>query len=156
MSLGNVELAAKYRFLHQEDIGWDVSFFPRIFLPSGSPRVGERHVSLLLPLWVGTKWGDWSTFGGGGCAINHGGGSQNFCEAAWAVTRQVLPNLQLGTEIYYRSADTIGGSESTALGAGAVYDLSEHHHLIASFGPGIQNAAQNNRYSWYGAFEFTF
>ena len=110
----------------------------------------------MLPLWVGKKWGDWSTFGGGGCAINHGGGSQNFCEAAWAVTRQVLPNLQLGTEIYYRSADTIGGSESTALGAGAVYDLSEHHHLIASFGPGIQNAAQNNRYSWYGAFEFTF
>src|SRR5271168_339653 len=33
---GNVELAAKYRLLHQADIGWDVAAFPRVFLPSGS------------------------------------------------------------------------------------------------------------------------
>src|SRR5882672_2540443 len=44
ISLGNVELAAKYRFLHQADTGWDVGVFPRLFLPSGSSAVGERHV----------------------------------------------------------------------------------------------------------------
>jgi hypothetical protein len=37
---GNVELAAKYRFLHQSDAGWDVAVFPRLFLPSASERVG--------------------------------------------------------------------------------------------------------------------
>ena len=48
--LGNIELAAKYKFLHQEDVGWDVAVFPRVFFPSASSRVGEQHVSLLLPI----------------------------------------------------------------------------------------------------------
>ena len=30
--LGNIELAAKYRFLHQDQIGWDVAIFPRYFV----------------------------------------------------------------------------------------------------------------------------
>jgi hypothetical protein len=49
--LGNVELAAKYRFLHHRDAGVDMAFFPRVFLPVGS-AVGENHASLLLPLWL--------------------------------------------------------------------------------------------------------
>src|SRR5690349_993777 len=49
---GNVELAAKYRFLHQDTFGLDVSVFPRVFLPSGSATIGDNHVSLLLPIWV--------------------------------------------------------------------------------------------------------
>jgi len=64
--LGNIEIAAKYRFLHQEGFGVDVAIFPRVFLPSGSDAVGERHVSLLLPVWLEKDWGDWSAFGGGG------------------------------------------------------------------------------------------
>jgi hypothetical protein len=32
--LGNIEIAAKCRFLHQDTFGLDVSFFPRMFLPS--------------------------------------------------------------------------------------------------------------------------
>lgn len=34
--LGNIALAAKYRFLGQEDFGLDVSFFPHLILPSAS------------------------------------------------------------------------------------------------------------------------
>ena len=155
-ALGNVELAAKYRLLHQKDFGWDVAVFPRLFLPSGSPAVGERHASLLLPIWIGKDWGDWSTFGGGGCVINHGGNSQDFCLAGWAITRRVLPDLQIGAEIYHQTADTRGGRASTGIGAGVVYDLSDHYHLVGSFGPGIQNAGDTNWYSWYTAFLFTF
>jgi hypothetical protein len=76
--LGNVELAAKYRFLHQSEIGWDIAVFPRVFLPSGSVRVGESHASLFMPLWLEKDWGSWSAFGGGGCALNRGSGSQDF------------------------------------------------------------------------------
>ncbi|HUO89671.1 MAG TPA: transporter [Rhizomicrobium sp.] len=156
VSLGNVELAAKYKFLHQDDVGVDVAFFPRVFLPAGSPDVGERHVSLLLPLWVGRSWGNWSTFGGGGCVLNRGGDSQNFCQLGLAITKQVSPRLQLGAEIYHQSADTRGGKASTGLGVGAIYDLSEHYHLLASAGPGLQNAAATGRYLWYAAMLFTF
>lgn len=36
IGMTNIELAAKYRFLHQDTFGLDVSLFPRVFLPSGS------------------------------------------------------------------------------------------------------------------------
>jgi hypothetical protein len=154
--LGNVELAAKYRFLHQEDFGWDVAIFPRIFLPSASPLVGDRHGSLLLPIWVGRDFGKWSTFGGGGCALNNGGGSQDYCLMGWALTRAFTPALHVGAEIYHQTADTRGGRATTGINVGATYDLSENFHLMATFGPGIQNAAETNRYSWYTAILFTF
>ncbi len=156
VSLGNIELAAKYRFLHQDSDGWDVSVFPRVFLPAGLAKVGERHASLLLPVWIGKSWSDWSTFGGGGCVLNRGGGSKNFCVASWAVTRQVLRDLQLGVEIYHRSADEIGGRESTGASVGASYDLDDNWHVLASLGPGVQNAQETNRYSWYAALGLTF
>ena len=155
-SLGNIELAAKYKFLHQDDIGVDVAFFPRIFLPAGSPAVGERHVSLLLPIWIGRSWDSWSTFGGGGCVLNRGGDGQNFCQMGWVVTNQVTPHLQLGAEAYHQSADTIGGRASTGIGLGAIYDLNENLHLLASAGPGIQNADETGRYAWYAALLFTY
>jgi hypothetical protein len=156
LGFGNTELAVKYRFLHQDKFGWDVAVFPRLFLPSGERAVGERHTSFLLPLWVEKDWDGWSTFGGGGCRINRGAGSQDFCMAGWALVRQVLPKLQLGVELFHQTADTRGGRATTGLGAGARYDLSDNYHLMASIGPGIENAAETNQYSWYAALLFTF
>jgi hypothetical protein len=154
--LGNIELAVKYRFVHQDPSGWDVSFFPRAFLPSGSNTVGEQHASLSLPIWVEKDWDEWSTFGGGGCVINRGGESRNFCLTGWAVTRQVLANLQLGVELYHQTPDSRSTRTTTGVGLGARYDLTEHYHLMASIGPGIQNAADTNQYSWYAAVLTTF
>lgn len=154
--LGNVELAAKYRFLHQADIGWDVAVFPRVFLPSPSTRVSEGHASLLLPLWLERDWGGWSTFGGGGCVINRGGASRDFCLAGWALVRQVRPDLQIGAEIVHQTADTKGGHASTGIGVGLRYDINDSYHLLASAGPGLQNAAETARFSWYASFLFTF
>lgn len=156
MGIGNVELAAKYKFLHQEDVGWDVAVFPRLFLPGGSSEVGEKHFSLLLPVWLGRNWGDWSTFGGGGCVINRSGGSQDFCFMGWALTRRILPNLQIGAEIVHQGADSKGARPSTGAGAGLIYDVSENVHLLAYAGPGLQNAAETARYSWYSSVLFTF
>jgi len=156
VDLGNVELAAKYKFLHQDDSGVDVAFFPRVFLPAGSGAVGERHVSLLLPIWIGHSWDEWSTFGGGGCTIDHGGDSQNFCQLGWAATYQIVPNFQIGAEVYHQSAATKGGKASTGLGIGATWDLSDNLHLMASAGPGIQNAAETDRTTWYTALLVTF
>lgn len=155
-TLGNVELAAKYKFLHQDDVGVDVAFFPRVFLPAGSAAVGERHASLLLPLWVGRSWDGWATFGGGGCTLNHGGESHNFCQLGWALTHQVTPHLQIGAEIHHATADTIGGRASTGVGVGAIYDLSETVHLMGSLGPGLQNPAATDRMVWYSALLLTF
>jgi hypothetical protein len=154
--LGNIELAAKYRFLHQADVGWDVAVFPRVFLPSASAQVGERHFSLLVPLWLGKDWGRWSTFGGGGCVIGRSGESQNYCLAGWALTRAVARNLKLGAEIVHQTPDTRGGHASTGVGAGLLYDLNDNFHLLAYAGPGLQNAAETGRYSWYASILWTF
>jgi hypothetical protein len=154
--LGNIELAAKYRFLHQAESALDAAVFPRLFLPSPSNAVGQRHAAFLLPLWLEKDWGKWSSFGGGGCVINRGGGSQDFCLAGWALTRQVLPDLQLGAEIVHQSADTKGGRASTGIGAGLRYDINDAYHLLAYAGPGLQNAAETARYTWYASILFTF
>jgi hypothetical protein len=154
--LGNVELAVKYKLLHQEDIGWDVAIFPRLFLPSASHAVGEDHAALLLPLWLGRNWGDWSTFGGGGCVLNRGGEAQDYCLMGWALTRRILPNLQIGAEIVHQGADTKGGRVSTGLGAGLIYDMNENLHFLAYARPGLQHTAETARYAWYSSLLFTF
>ena len=80
---GNVELAAKYRFLHQDTFGLDVSVFPRVFLPSGSNAIGDNHMSLLLPLWVQKDFAEgWSAFGCGGCTLSVTGNAQSGRSAA--------------------------------------------------------------------------
>jgi hypothetical protein len=154
--LSNIELAAKYRFLTQANFGLDVAVFPRVFLPSASSNIGESHASFLLPIWVEKDSGKWSAFGGGGCEINRGGNSQDFCLAGFAVTNQITPKLQVGMEIFRQTADTQGGSATTSLGSGIRYDLNDHYHLLGYIGRGIENAQANDRLDWYGAVLFTF
>lgn len=154
--LGNAQLAVKYRFLHQDSFGWDVAVFPRVFLPSASDRVGDQHAAVFLPFWLGRSWDSWSTFGGGGCAINRGDNSQNYCVAGWVVAKQVTPKLQLGVEIFHQTADTTDGGDSTVFGTGLRYDLNALVHLLTYGNTGIQNEHDTQQYSWYGALLFTF
>lgn len=153
--LGNVELAAKYQFLHQEDIGWNVAVFPRLFLASESD-LGDHHASFLLPIWLGRSGDNWSTFGGGGCAINRGNGSQDYCLAGWAYTHRFGEKVQLGAELFHQTADTEDGKAATTLGLGATIDVSERLHVLAWVGDGLQNRAETAETSWYTSMLFTF
>ncbi len=154
--VGNVELALKYRVLHQDSAGLDVAVFPRVFLPSASARVGEQHASVFLPLWLGRTWNDWSSFGGGGCAYNNGGDARNYCVVGWVVARQLSSTFQLGAEIFRQTADSVGSGDSTAIGTGLRYDVSPLLHLMAYVNTGIQNSSDTQQYSWYSAVLFTF
>lgn len=154
---GDLELAAKYKFLHQDTFELDVAIFPRVFLPTNSdPALGSKHAALFVPLFVQKDWGNWSVFGGGGCTINRGGNSQDFCQMGIVVARQILPQLQLGLELYHQTPDQRGGLQSSGVGFGAIYDLNQHYHLMASAGPGIQNADLSNQTTWYAALLFTY
>ena len=148
--LGNAQLAAKYRILHQDDTGWDVAIFPRLFLSSSSSRFGEAHPSLLLPVWIEHDWASgWSTFGGGGCAVNPGADSKNFCLAGWVVTHQASAQLQFGLELFHQTADVKAGSGTTSAGVGLKWDASAKIHCLAYVGPGLENVGPNPRYNWY-------
>ena len=156
VGLSNIELAAKYRFLHQDGFGLDVSVFPRIFLPSGSNLIGDNHVSLLLPVWVQKDWsGGWSAFGGGGCTVTEFR-AVDFCQAGAVLTYQLLPKLQLGAELFHQTADSSGTPATTSLGIGWRYDLGENYHLLGYVRRGIENTSQTDQYSWYTSVLFTF
>jgi hypothetical protein len=153
---GNVELAAKYRFLHQDTFGFDVSVFPRVFLPSGSSTIGDNHVSLLLPIWVQKDFGkDWSAFGGGGCTFNEISAA-DFCQAGTVLTYQLLPKLQIGGELFHQTADRQGTPASTSVGIGWRYDVTDNYHLLGYVRRGIENTDETDRYSWYASVLFTF
>jgi hypothetical protein len=156
VSPGNVELAAKYRFLHQDTFGLDVSVFPRVFLPSGSTTIGDNHVSLLLPIWVQRDFGQgWSAFGGGGCTFNQISAA-DFCQAGAVLNYQLLPKLQIGGELFHQTADSLGTPASSSLGAGWRYDVTDNYHLLGYVRRGIENTDETDRYSWYASVLFTF
>lgn len=154
--LGRIELAAKYKLIRQDSAGFDLAVFPRVFLPAGDAALGERHGSLLLPVWVSKSVGAFTAFGGGGCTINRGGGSHDYCQAGAAFTWQMTPVLQVGSEFYGSGSDSAGGRTSSGIGAGVIYDLSERFHLLGSYGGGLTNAAETNKSTWYLALLTTF
>lgn len=153
---GNIELAAKWRFLRRPAQGFDLAFFPRLFLPSTQATRGERHAALLLPLWMQFSGERWSSFGGGGCTLRGGPGTRDPCEFGWAVARTVGDRLQLGAELFHEQAADHGAPASTQLGVGATWDANEHLHLMGSIGPGLQAVDENARTHWYAALLFTW
>ena len=104
--LGNVELAVKYRFLHQQDVGWDVAVFPRVFLSSASSR--SRRAAHVLPVAIvgGQGLGSVVHLRRGRLRVRQRRRARDYCFAGWVLARQVLPALQVGAELYYQSADS--------------------------------------------------
>lgn len=154
---GNIELAAKYKFLRQDEFGLDVAIFPRLVLPTNSdPTLGSQHAALFIPLFAQKDWGNWSAFSGGGCTINRGGSSRDFCQMGLVVARRIVPELQVGAEVFHRTPDEEGAKPLTGIGFGAIYDLNVRYHLLVWAGPGIQNANATNQAFWYAALQFTY
>jgi hypothetical protein len=156
--MGAIELAAKYRFLHQAEGGWtpDVSLFPRVYLPTASDRFGDGRTPVFLPLWAEKDFGPWSTFGGGGYTINPGPGNKNYWLLGWAATRKITDRLQLGAEIYHQTPDAPGQRDQTGFGLGVTYQLVPHLALIASGGPALQNPLGHPQSAFYAAFYITY
>ncbi len=158
---GDTELGFKYRFIHEDEKGWrpQVAMFPLLELPTGNEHrgLGAGHVSAFLPIWVQKSFGEWTTYGGGGYWINHGNGTdQDFWFVGWLLQRQITKKLTLGGEVFYQTADTIGGEDSTGFNVGGFYDFNEHNHLLFSAGRGLQNASDTNDFSWYAGYQITW
>jgi hypothetical protein len=151
VGMGVVEAAAKLKVVHQDKDGWrpDVAVFPRLFLPTAPSRFASRHANLLLPVWAEKDFGPWAVFGGGGFQLNPGGGNRDFWTGGIAVTRQVTERLNLGAEITHRSRDAEDGHDFTGANLGLIYKLTDHWSLLASGGPGLQNARHEGRYDFY-------
>jgi hypothetical protein len=134
---GDVELAAKYRFVDDTRRGWQVAAFPRVILPTSAKHLGGDHPRLLLPIWAQKDFGKTSVFGGGGFEINPGAGNRNFWQAGVAVTRDLTDKLQVGGEVSAKSADTRRGKGSTGVDLGLIDKLGGAYSLLFAGGPSL-------------------
>lgn len=122
--LGDIELGAKYRFVHETDSRPQVGIFPMIELPTGDKdsRLGEGRVWGSFPLWIQKSFGLWTTYGGGGVEFHSAPEMKNAPFAGWLLQRSVTESLILGGEVFYQGATRVGGQEATLLNIGGYYN----------------------------------
>ena len=156
IGLADLELGAKYRFLHQSDGRWvpDVALFPKIELPTAERRFGSGKIGLSIPFWAQKDFGAWSVFGGGGWTLNPGAGNRDYGFGGLAVTRQVARTVSLGAELYHQTADATDTGAYTRLGFGASWQVAPGWSVIGSGGPLVQHRATAGDYAIYLALEF--
>lgn len=151
---GDVELAAKYRFLNDESSGWQAAIFPRAILPTSTRDLGGNRARLLLPLWMQKDFGTTSVFGGGGYEINPGGGNKDFWQAGIAVTHDFSKTLSLGTEVAWQAADTRGGDAEVGVNVGLIRKLGGPYSLLMAGGPTFSDGRTG--YHGYAALGLNF
>jgi hypothetical protein len=165
---GDTELGFKYRFMDEDKNGSRpmIGVYPLIELPTGNENagLGAGYTRAYFPIWIQKSFGDWTTYGGGGYWINHGDGTadRDYWFFGWLLQRQVTKQLAIGGELFHQTATVAFGSidgaatrPTTGFNIGAVYDVDEHNHLLASLGAGLQNASSTNLFSWYLGYQIT-
>lgn len=135
---GDVAVSAKLRVVHAENAGLSIAVFPGVNLPTASHALGSGKVTGFLPIWGQKDSGSWTIFGGGGYAVQSGDGDRNYWVGSIAISRQFLPPLLVGLEASRQGAGTVGGSASTSLGLGVIYQLKVPFRLLGSGGPTLE------------------
>lgn len=81
--LGDIELGAKFRFIHETESMPQVATYPLVEIPTGEQNegLGNGHLQFFVPLWIQKTFGEWTAFGGAGYWINTGAHRRN----AWYV-----------------------------------------------------------------------
>jgi hypothetical protein len=154
LGAGDLELGAKYRFIDDQEGGWQAAVFPRVIMPTAAHDLGGRHARLLLPLWVQKDLGSTSVFGGGGFEINPGSGNRDFWQAGIAVTHDFSTSTALGAEVAWQSRDTQDGTSSTGVNVGLIQKLGGPYSLLLAAGPIFSGGEAS--YHGYAALSLNF
>jgi hypothetical protein len=136
---GDMEFCIKSRFVHETN-GWpQIGIFPMAELPTGdeSRGLGNGRTWFRLPLWVQKSWGPWTTYGGGGAALNSEPGQRDYPFLGWLVQRNLSKHLALGGEIFGQGPDTNTAKGFAVLNFGGSYNVAEHFSLLFSAGHSI-------------------
>jgi len=139
--MGDVELGAKVRLVHESKWVPQIGVFPMLELPTGSAArgLGRGTPEAFLPLWLQKSFGDWTTYGGVGVRVSAEAQSWFL---GWEVQRRFLDRLVVGAEIVHET----GEESDTRFNVGLVVDLGEHHHLLFSAGRSIGTATTFQAY----------
>lgn len=152
---GDTELGVKFRFIRETDYIPQVGIFPLVELPTGDSNegLGNGKTQYFLPIWLQKSWGPWTTYGGGGYWINPSEGNKDWWQFGWLIQRDINKALTLGTELYYKTANTSNSNDTTGYTVGAVINITENHHVLLSIGQDINGP---NYLSAYIGYQLTF
>jgi len=145
---GDTEVGVKYRFMQETDAVPQVGIFPLAELATGNSRdgLGNGKSWYRLPLWMQKSWGPWTSYGGGGLALNAAPGQRNSGFAGWLVQRDLGKFLTLGSELFWQGSDALGGPGSAIANLGGSVNFSEGFSLLFSAGHSI---AGERHTVWY-------
>jgi hypothetical protein len=153
--LHDIELGAKWRFVQESETMPQIGIFPLLEVPTGDGHrgLGPGYDQVFLPVWVQKTVGDWSAYGGGGYWINPGSGNRNYWFTGIVVQYQICKPLALGGELFHATPSTAATPSSSGFNVGAIYDCTEHIHLMASAGGDFSGP---DDVLAYAALQFTF
>ncbi len=136
-NMGNVEVGIKYRFARESAARPMVGVFPMVELPCGS-----KNVWFKLPVWLQKSWGDWTSYGGGGFAVNSTPGMNNYWYGGWLLQKKLNEHLTLGGELFAQPAALIN--------FGGYYSFDPHCSLLFTLGRSI--SSETHYYSYFGLY----
>jgi hypothetical protein len=140
---GDTELGIKYRFLQETAKTPMAGVFPMLELPTGDDDrgLGNGRSWVKLPLWLQKSWGtqghQWTTYGGGGYAINTEPGQRNNPFGGLLLQRDLGEKLTLGGEIFAQGSTDQGGQSTLIANVGGYYNFTKDFSLLLSLGHSV-------------------
>ena len=152
---GDTEVGLKYRFIQETPQSPQVGIFPMAELATGNAPsgLGNGVTWYRLPLWVQKSWGPWTTYGGGGWALNSAPGARNYPFGGWLIQRDLSSKFTLGAEVFTQGSSGVGSSAFTVYNVGGYYNPTPQFSVLFSIGHSFIGAQQ--AISYFG-FYYTF
>ena len=150
--LGDCEAGFKYRFIDETPDLPMFSIFPAVEIPTGdaSKSLGNGLAWYRLPLWIQKSWGPWTSYAGGGYALNAAAGARNYPFGGWLLQRDLNSTLTLGGELYAQGQDTDTDQGSLFVNLGGSLSFTPQFSLLFSGGHSI--AGDDHTVAYLGLF----
>ena len=129
-----------------------MGIFPMVELPTGnvSRGLGNGQAWFKIPLWIQKSWGPWTTYGGGGWAIDHASGQRDHAFGGWLLQRNLSEKLTLGGELFAQGADAQDGRGFAVANIGGFVNLTPSFSLLFSAGDSVRG--ERHRIAYLGLY----
>ena len=147
----DTEFGIKYRFVQETCSMPQIGTFPLVELPTGDQNdlLGHGTTQVYAPIWIQKTWGNFTTYGGAGYWFNPGSGNKNWLFTGYEGQYDFSEVLTLGGEFYYHTADAEGSTANEGFNVGGYINVTEHHHILFSFGSTLASEKITTGYIGY-------
>jgi hypothetical protein len=138
--IGDAEIGLKFRFLQESSTRPMIGVFPMLEVSTGDAErgLGNGETWVKLPLWIQKSWGEegreWTTYGGGGYALNNAAGQRDCPFGGWLLQKALGSTLTLGGELFAQGRSTDDGRAWLIADFGGYYSFSDDFSLLFTVG----------------------